>query len=145
MNRHVKAFWFPSLLTLLLSLGVWRALRWAFPMGFQFAIGSPHFFVWFYPAWLLSLAALGALGAYCSWRAGGTTAERLVAILSPAFALLIVHSARLAVVLPGAGPGRWGGVVSGLLSWVGVPALALLTGSLVFLRRNSTTVGPSAG
>lgn len=143
MNRRVKALWIPGLLTLLLSLGVWHVVRLVFPMGLLFTIGSRDLFVAFYPPWLLSLAALGALGAYCSWRAGGTTGERLAGSLFPAMAQFIVFSARLAVVQPATVPTRWEGVLCGLLSWVVVPAAALLIGSLPFLRRNHAVPGPS--
>jgi hypothetical protein len=144
MNRRVKALWIPGVLTMLLSLGLWPVLRWAFPMGFQFIIGSSRLFVLFYPPWLLSLAALGALGAYCSSRAGGTIGERLIASLFPALQQFIVFSARIVVALHGAAHRRWGDVFSGLLTWVLVPALALLIGSLAFLRRNTAMPGPSA-
>jgi hypothetical protein len=146
MNRRVKAVWIPGLLILLVSLGVWRVVRWAFPAAPpQFTIGSSHFLVWFYPPWLLSLLALGALGAWCSWRAGGTTGQRLVASLFPALAQFIFFSARLAVVLPAAAQRRWDEALSGLLGWVAVPAFALLIGSLAFLRRKLAVPGPSAG
>jgi hypothetical protein len=146
VNRRVKASWIPGLLTLLLSLGVWHVVRRAFPEALpQFTIGSSNFVVWFYRPWLLGLVALGALGAYCSWRAGGTTGQRLVACQFPALAQFVVHSARLVVALPGAAPTRWGEVLSGLLGRVVVPAFALLIGPLAFLRRKPAMPGPSAG
>jgi hypothetical protein len=146
VNRRVKAFWIPGVLTLLLSLGVWHVVRWAFPVAPpQLTIGSSHLVVLFYPPWLLSLVGLGALGAYCSWCAGGRMGERLVASLFPALAQFIVFSVRLAVVVPGAAHRRWGDVLSAPLNWVGIPAVALLIGSLAFLSRKPVMPGPSAG
>jgi hypothetical protein len=145
VNRRVKGLWIPGLLTLLLSLGVWHVVRRAFPESLpQFTIGSSNFVVWFYPPWLLGLVALGALGAYCSRRAGGTTGQRLVACQFPALAQFIFLSARLAVVLPGAAHRRWGEVLFGLLDWVVIPAFALVIGSLAFLGRKPAVPGPSA-
>lgn len=145
MSRRVRVLWIPGLLTLLLSLGVWHVVRRAFPEALpQFTIGSSHFVVWFYPPWLLGLVALGALGAYWSRSAGGTTGQRLVASQFPALAQFVVHSARLVVALPGAAPTRWGDVLFGLLDWVVIPAFAAVIGSLPFLRRKSPRAGPSA-
>jgi hypothetical protein len=146
VNCRVRAFWIPGVLTVLVSAGVWHVVRWAFPVAPpQLTIGSSHFVVLFYTPWLLSLVGLGALGAYCSWRAGGRTAERLVASLFPALAQFIAFSARLAVALPGAAHRRWGDVLPALLNWVGTPAVALLIGSLAFLSRKPAMPGPSAG
>jgi hypothetical protein len=145
MNRRVKAFWIPGLVILILSLGLWPVLRWAFPMGLQFEISLRRLFALVYPRWLLSLAALGALCAYWSRSAGGRVGERLVAALFPVFVQFVILSARLVVTLPRTAPRHWADLFSGLLTWVLVPALAAVMGSLPFLRRTSAMPGPAAG
>ncbi len=142
-NHRTKSLWMPALLTL---LGASALL-----MLIQFAGLQPRL-VWIegagvvlYWHWLAGLPVFGALGAYLSQRAQGTTWARLAAGLSPALAMLIT----MALLLP------WGLAIDGLsflrwiqfgimlLIWVLFPALTLLLGTLPFLGspRHTETIG----
>ena len=90
-----------------------------------------------YWPWLATLPIFGAIGAYISQRAQGLTPARFAAALSPALVMLIV----MLLVLPfglamdGVHFLRLVSFGIGLINWVVVPALALLTGALPFFRR----------
>jgi hypothetical protein len=139
MNYRTTSLWLPALITLFgasISLaatqfiGLQPRLVWFAGMGMTF-----------YWPWLASLPVFGAVGAYMSRRAAGQTPMRLAAGLSPAIVMLIV----MLLILP------WGLFLDGfhffrlvrfglgLINWVGIPAAALLLGSLPFLRGNNRT------
>ena len=139
MNYRTKSLWLPALITLFgasISLtatqfiGLQPRLVWFAGMGMTF-----------YWPWLASLPIFGAVGAYMSRRAAGQTPMRLAAGLSPAIVMLIV----MLLILP------WGLFLDGfhffrlvrfglgLINWVGIPAVALLVGTLPFLGGNNLT------
>jgi len=137
MNYRTKTLWLPALLSLFGSASLLMILQQIHSARFE-----PHL-VWiagigmmFYWPWLAGLPLFGALGAYLSCRAHGRTFVRLAAGLSPALVMLIAMS----LILP------WGLAVDGfsffrlvafgmgLTNWVVVPGLALLLGTLPFLR-----------
>jgi hypothetical protein len=134
MNHRTKTLWLPALATF---LGTSLSL-----MLCQFSGLRPRilwvggYSIWFYWPWLLTLPLLGAAGAHLSLRAHGHVATRIAASLSPALIMLTV----LLLILP------WGFIIDGfhffqlvgfgilLISWVALPALALLLGAAPFLR-----------
>jgi hypothetical protein len=100
----------------------------------------PHTAIFFNWAWLLTLPLLGAAGAEWSRRHRGGRIERLAVALFPAFAMLVLFA--LASVLGGGLPDghlapwlRFTKLAMALFSWVGLPALALLLGGIVVIRR----------
>jgi hypothetical protein len=78
MSSRVKQFWLPSLLTLLLSMGLLALIQIFGPNPWLVAprnrsgwsLVAPVLIV--YVPWLLSLPLIGAMGAYLSNRAGGS-------------------------------------------------------------------------
>ena len=135
MNYRTKSLWLPALLTLLAAsvslmatqfLGLQPRLVWIHDMG-----------VTLYWPWLAVLPFCGALGACLSQRAHGPLRARLAASASPALIMLIVMSLILPCGLAIDGI-HFLQLVSfglGLVNWVAIPALALLLGTLPFLKR----------
>jgi hypothetical protein len=76
MTNRVKQFWLPSLLTLLLSMGLLTLIQvfgpnpWLVARKSGWTLVAPVAVI--YIPWLLSLPLIGAMGAYLSNRAGGS-------------------------------------------------------------------------
>ena len=92
--------------------------------------------------WLfVGLPLTGAAGAYHSRRAGGTRSQRMFAAVFPALVPLAIFTVATVADLfsPTHGPAgeRMLELTAPFLSWVLFPALALLTGSLPFVLRDS--------
>ena len=150
-NSRAKRFWLPGMFMLLASA--------ALLAGFQVAGLRPHFttlsllggsthpraFNWpmmvYYP-WLCVLPFVGAAGAYWSRRAGGSRAVRAAAGFFPVIVFLAVF---VTILLFSFVIGGLAGNVSiantlapefagAVMSWVVIPAIALLLGVLPFLR-----------
>lgn len=143
MTNRVKQLWLPGLLTFALSM-ILLELAQKFgprPMVLDLEKGTPV--LMFYVSWLLILPLAGALGAYLSKRAGGSTRMVLVSSIFPVLPFAVVFM----IAIPG------GLVLSHALAhhivtaafftmtigWVLVPGIALLAGGLVayfFLSRS---------
>lgn len=140
MTNRVKQLWLPGLLTFALSM-ILLELAQKFgprPMVLDLEKGTPV--LMFYVSWLLILPLAGALGAYLSKRAGGSTRMVLVSSIFPVLPFAVVFM----IAIPG------GLVLSHALAhhivtaafftmtigWVLVPGVALLAGGLLvqFLR-----------
>ncbi len=136
MNQRTKRFWLPGLVTSAAFWGLFFALR---------RIGPDPQFIWrgqssemiLYWPWYVLLPVAGALGAYCSRRAGGNSWVRVVAGLFPAVFLVTLMSlsffislfvdpqVSLRVKLPA--------LLAYLVGWGAVPGVPLLLGALPFL------------
>jgi hypothetical protein len=138
VNDRTRNLWLPAMASLLGASLLLLILQRA---GFQpRLVWFGHMAMLFYWPWLAGLPAFGALGAYLSRRAHGSTRTRIAAGLSPALVLF----ATFCVILP------WGLAVDGfslfrftyfclaVTNWVVLPALALLLGTLPFLRESNT-------
>jgi len=146
MTNRVKQFWFPSLLTLLLSMGLLMLVQffgpnpWVIARKSAWSLIAPVAVI--YLAWLFSLPLVGAVGAYLSHRAGGSQRAMLSSIVFP----VVPYSVFFLVALPVTAifNDRLGhnimflALFVGLLAWVVAPAAALLTGGVLtqfFLSR----------
>jgi hypothetical protein len=146
MTNRVKQFWFPSLMTLLLSMGLLMLVQffgpnpWIIARKSAWSLIAPVAVI--YLPWLFSLPLVGAIGAYLSNRAGGSRRAMLSAVVFP----VLPYSAFFLVALPVTAifNDRLGhnimflGLFVGLLAWVVAPAAALLTGGALvqlFLSR----------
>jgi hypothetical protein len=139
MTNRVKQFWFPSLLTLLLSMGLLMLVQifgpnpWVIARKSAWSLIAPVAVV--YLPWLFSLPLIGAMGAYLSCRAGGSQRAMLSAIVFP----VLPYSVFFLVALPVTAifNDRLGhnimflALFVGLLVWVVAPAAALLAGGLL--------------
>jgi hypothetical protein len=139
MTNRVKQFWLPSLLTLLLTMGLLMLIQifgpnpWMVSRKSGWSLVAPVAVV--YLPWLLSLPVIGAMGAYLSRRAGGTRRAVFSSIVFPvlpylvffllALPLMAIFNDRLAHNI------MFGALFVGLFAWVLAPGAALLAGGLL--------------
>src|SRR6267378_7816945 len=87
MTNRVRQFWFPSLLTLLLSMGLLMLIQffgpnpWIAARRSGWSLIAPVAVV--YLPWLFLLPLVGAMGAYLSNRAGGSQRIMFSSIVFP--------------------------------------------------------------
>jgi hypothetical protein len=138
MSKRVTQFWFPSLLTLVLSMGLLMLIQifgpqpwlvgWNGRGGWTFI--APALLV--YLPWLLSLPLIGAMGAYLSIRAGGSKHAMLTSVVFPvlpylaffvvALPVMAILNDRIAHTI------MIGALFMGQFAWVLAPGGALLAG-----------------
>jgi hypothetical protein len=134
MTQRTRSLWLPGLLTGALAWGLFRVLE---------TVGvDPNVFWWreapmmFFLPWTLALPFIGALGAHSSRAKGGRIGERLLAAVFPAIAFSVFTAVAVAIRwVNGSIPIPPVTVLFVLLSWVVVPAVALLVGALPFVVR----------
>jgi len=96
MTNRVKQFWLPSLLTLLLTMGLLMLIQifgpnpWMVSRKSGWSLVAPVAVV--YLPWLLSLPVIGAMGAYLSRRAGGSRRAVFSSIVFPVLPYLVFFS-----------------------------------------------------
>src|SRR5690242_292338 len=142
MNMRVRQLWAPVLSTFLVSVSVqFVALRvpqlppWVFFTRNGVSIVLP-------PLWMLALPFIGALGAWLSLRAGGSTRNRLLAALGPAWlqkgiltlgvplSMMIERHFSLSIKLSA--------YIVYMIASCLVPAVLLALGALPWLRHKAT-------
>src|SRR5258708_951419 len=146
MSNRVKQFWLPSLLTLLLSMGLLALIQifgpnpWMVGRHSGWSLVAPVVVV--YTPWLASLPLIGAMGAYLSNRAGGSQRAVFSSIVFPVLPYLVFFLAALPVMAVFnehlAHNIMFGALFVGLFAWVLAPGAALLAGGLlaqIFLSR----------
>jgi hypothetical protein len=134
MNDRVRRLWIPGLVTFFgaaVSLVVVGKLG-VEPEAF---IATPLPPLVFYIPWLVALPVFGALGAFLARRAKAQGISVHVSTTFPAILMAIAMVTTLAIVLllqgrtpPALGPGTF---VAAGISWVVVPAVALLSGDIL--------------
>ncbi len=139
MTNRVKQFWLPSLLTLLLSMGLLALIQvfgpnpWLVARKSGWSLVAPVAVV--YLPWLLSLPVIGAMGAYLSNRAGGSQRAVFSSIVFPVLPYLVFFLAVLPVMAIFnehlAHNIMFGALFVGLFAWVLAPGAALLAGGLL--------------
>lgn len=147
MTNRVTQLWLPGLAAFVLSGGILALMQilrlkaWVLTKNGDL---TAVLYVW----WLILLPLIGAVGAYLSWRAGGSERAILLSIVFPVLPFL----ASILVVLPvslifdrfiahNIGPMS---LIFALFGWVLVPAAALLAGGLTTqhcLSRRSSVDG----
>jgi hypothetical protein len=146
MTNRVKQFWFPALVTLLLSMGLLMLIQVFGPSPWTVSRKSGWTFVApvavIYLPWLLSLPVIGAIGAYLSNRAGGSRRAVLSAIVFPVLPYLVFFVVALPVIAIFndylAHHFMFSALFLGLFAWVLAPGAALLVGgwlTQLFLSR----------
>lgn len=148
MTNRVTQLWLPGLLTFVLSSGILALLQIFGPKPWILALRGVLPLGVLYIPWVLLSPLVGALGAYLSWRAGGS--QR--AIISSSIFPVLPFLASILVVLPvslifdkliaqNIAPMS---LVMALLGWVLVPGVALLAGGLptqLYFSRRSASRG----
>jgi len=148
MTNRVTQLWLPGLATFLLSTGILAVMQilrlkpWILAKNGDLPVAV--LYVW----WLILLPLVGAIGAYLSWRAGGSRRAILLSMVFPVLPSL----ASILVVLPvslifdkfiahNIAPMS---LIFALFGWVLAPAAPLLAGGLLtqhFLSRRSSLDG----
>ncbi len=152
MNDRVKQFWFPSLLTLLLTMGLLMLIQLFGPnpaiIGLHDRSGwsliLPVSVV--YLPWLLALPLIGALGAFLSYRSGGSQRAVFSSILFPVlpYSVFFLIGLPMIIILNHhiAHNIMFSALFVGFFGWVLAPGAALLAGgqmAKIFLSRRSDT------
>jgi hypothetical protein len=133
MSNRVRQFWLPGFATLFLSTILLALTEIYGPKPWIMSWGHPPVAVIYIP-WLFCLPFVGAVGAYLSYRAGGSGRAIFLSTIFSALPFL----ASIVVVLPvslifdhfiahNIAPMA---LVMALLGWVLIPAAALLAGGL---------------
>src|SRR3989440_5379836 len=143
MNDRARQLWLPGILTFMLSTGTLALLQIFGPKPWVVALRGVLPVGLMYVPWLLSLPLVGAMGAFLSYRAGGSQRTVFSSIVFPVVPFL----ASILLVLPvslifdrfiahNIAPMS---LVMALLGWVLLPGVALLAGGFpaqfFFLRR----------
>jgi len=146
MNQRTRVFWLPAFCTFLLSALLLAGLQIA---GYQPRIYwvAEGLFIPFYLPWLLTLPVIGAIGAFWSQRAGGTTWHRVLVSFAPwtiwMVMLLLIGAISLPFVLffNRQVPNISGvifvmkGLLALVVTWWLLPGFSLLVGATPFLVR----------
>jgi len=146
MTNRVKQFWLPSLVTMLLTMGLLALIQifgpnpWMVARKSAWSLIAPVAVI--YLPWLLSLPLVGGLGAFLSFRSGGSQRAVFSSIVFPVLPYLVffllalpvmaIFNDRLAHNI------MFGALFVGLFAWVLAPGAALLAGGLLaqfFLSR----------
>jgi hypothetical protein len=147
MTNSVKQFWLPSLLTLLLAMGLLALIQifgpnpWTVARHSGWSLVAPVAVV--YIPWLLTLPLIGAMGAYLSNRAGGSQRAVFSSIVFPVLPYLVFFLIALPVIAllddRVAHNVMFPALLVGLFAWVLAPGAALMAGGyfirLIFGRR----------
>jgi hypothetical protein len=141
MSDRVKQFWLPSIVTLVLSMGLLALIQIFGPKPWLFGWNGSSRWPFVAPAlmvyvpWLLSLPLIGAMGAYLSNRAGGSQRAVFSSIVFPVlpYLALFLIAVPVALILDDhvAHNVMFRALFVGLLAWVLVPGAALLAGGLL--------------
>ena len=136
MNSRTKTLWLPGMISLLgASLLLMTLQRTSFQPRL---VWFGHMAMLFYWPWLAGLPVFGAVGAYLSRLAQGSTRARLAAGLAPALVLLAAFAVSLPVGLAvdGFSLFRLAYFCLAVTNWVILPGAALFAGAVPFLRES---------
>jgi hypothetical protein len=133
MPNRLRQLWIPGFLTLTLSTTLLMVLQ---KQGLQ-----PRMISWnelglvlFYVPWLVTLPLFGAMGAYLSLRAGGSTRAILFSGVFPVLMLVgcffVILPVSLVIDRNVAFHFKMEGFLNILIGWVLIPGAALLIGAL---------------
>ncbi len=148
MNDRVKQFWFPSLLTLLLTMGLLMLIQLFGPNPAIIGLHDRNGWSLILPVsvvylpWLLALPLIGALGAFLSYRSGGSQRAVFSSILFPVLPYLVFFLIGLPMIIilnhHIAHNIMFSALFVGFFGWVLAPGAALLAGgqlAKIFLSR----------
>lgn len=138
MNNRTKQFWIPAFASLAISEGVLLLVTIVVRSDLRISMMGPKAT---YIPWLLSLVIAGASGAYLSRRGGSGWRTLLAASLFPAYTglgfILVGITFTLTTGVRVFARPQWLYASRALGVGVLVPAMALLAGSLPFMRRTN--------
>jgi len=130
MTARVTQFWFPGLLTFLVSMVLLELVQKVGPKPIILGLDKGIPILMFYTGWLMMLPVAGALGAYLSHRARGSFRTALASSLFPVLPLVAVFLIAIPIGLA-MGHGLAPKVFLNIsVEWVLLPAVALLAGGI---------------
>jgi len=143
MTNRMTQLWLPGFLTFVLSTGIFELFEIFGPKPWIVASSGDLPLLVFQMPWLLSLPLVGAMGAYLSWRAGGSQRVMLSSVVFPVLPFLASNLAVLPFSLffdhfIGHSSAPMAGLMA-LIGFVLAPGVALLAGGLpiqFFLSRS---------
>ncbi len=140
MNNRTRSLWLPAMANLIAAPGLLMVFQKLAVQPRVLWIGDMAMVL--YLPWLITLPIFGAFGAFLAKRAHARFVHRLIVGLSPALAVLgafaLVLPVSLVVDRQALRHFPFGYFALTICNWVVLPALALLLGTLPFLReRNS--------
>ncbi|HLZ42617.1 MAG TPA: hypothetical protein VKQ11_16735 [Candidatus Sulfotelmatobacter sp.] len=130
MNRRVRQFWIPIMVSLGGSTGSLMILQ---KIIHPSEAPWKHAGVPFMPylLWAVALPLVGAATGYLSRRAGSSRGARILAALSPSILMVPVW---LFILMASHRPIQWANFFFGASFWIVVPGAALIAGAWPFLR-----------
>ena len=142
MTNRVTQLWLPGLVTFILSMGLLALTQIYGPKPWMLSLGRPPVAVVYIP-WLFALPFVGAVGAFLSYRAGGSRRAISLSIIFPVVpflaAILLIAPVILGFdhfIAHNPAPAS---IPMALLGLVVAPGVALVAGGLpahlFFLRR----------
>jgi hypothetical protein len=142
MTARVTQFWFPGLLTFLVSMVLLELVQKVGPEPIILGLDKGIPILMFYTGWLALLPLAGALGAYLSHRARGSFRIALASSLFPVLPLVVVFLIAIPIGLA-MGHGLAPKVFLNIgVEWVLLPGMALFAGGLptqLLLSRRTTS------
>jgi hypothetical protein len=142
MTARVTQFWFPGLLTFLVSMVLLELVQKVGPKPIILGLDKGIPILMFYTGWLALLPLAGALGAYLSHRARGSFRIALASSLFPVLPLVVVFLIAIPIGLA-MGHGLAPKVFLNIgVEWVLLPGMALFAGGLptqLLLSRRTTS------
>lgn len=135
MNNRTRSLWLPAMVNLIAAPGLLMIFQKLAIQPRVLWIGDMAMVL--YLPWLIALPIFGAFGAFLAKRASASSVNRVIVGLSPALAVLGAFALVLPVSLidrPGLRQFPFAYFVLTICNWVVLPALALLIGTLPFLR-----------
>ena len=140
MNNRTRSLWLPAMANLIVAPGLLMILQKLAVQPRVLWIGDMAMVL--YLPWLVALPIFGALGAFLAKRAHARFVNRLIVGLSPALAVLgafaLVLPVSLVVDSHRLRDFPFAYFALTICNWVVLPALALLIGTLPFLRETNS-------
>jgi hypothetical protein len=140
MNNRTRSLWLPAMANLIVAPGLLMILQKLAVQPRVLWIGDMAMVL--YLPWLVALPIFGALGAFLAKRAHARFVNRLIVGLSPALAVLgafaLVLPVSLVVDSHRLRDFPFSYFALTIFNWVVLPALALLIGTLPFLRETNS-------
>jgi hypothetical protein len=137
MNERTRKFWLPALASISAACVLVAVVAQVsyLPRVVLIRSGTATLV---YPAWLLGQPLLGAVGAYCSRRAGGNRLTRITAGLAPSIVMFVAASIVVFAHAVLEVRGDFGAMDVALLArsavaGILIPGIAVLSGTLPFL------------